>query len=157
MKSGLMFWILVLLLVPLSSISLNNQVFASHNDAHHEEEAKHHYEEAVRYNQLCEGEQSCDHMQASYHYEESAKHYKALGDNQNYTKYHAYSLYHTGVLKHGDSYVLPPRHQMYIVDNPDEIQCKQSHELIFKSTTGHPHCVTSHTAEKLVSRGWGHR
>ena len=38
--------------------------------------------------------------------------------------------------------------------SPEDIECKEGLELIFKSTNGSPACVKPQTAEKLVERGW---
>ena len=130
-----------------------------------------HHDEQCRTNQS-----SCDHVQAAKHYSDvatnchetgdhqcSSKHYSAAAmyykennDQPNYLKHHAYSLHHLGVSKHGNSYVLPPRHQIHIVESPQDIQCKQTHELIFKSSDNVPLCVTHSTASHLVEKGWAH-
>ncbi len=40
---------------------------------------------------------------------------------------------------------------------PEEVQCDDTMELIFKKSTGTPACVTPNTAERLVQLGWGTR
>ena len=53
--------------------------------------------------------------------------------------------------------VIPPKKQVDIGVLPNEVVCKESLELIFKSSDGSPACVTFSSATKLVERGWGHR
>ena len=38
---------------------------------------------------------------------------------------------------------------------PTDVLCKTGFELILKSTSGNPACVTPNTASKLIERGWG--
>lgn len=40
---------------------------------------------------------------------------------------------------------------------PEDVLCKEGFELLLKSNSGMPACVTPKTAEKLISRGWGIR
>ena len=40
---------------------------------------------------------------------------------------------------------------------PEDVQCDDTMELIFKKSTGAPACVTPNTAERLVQLGWGTR
>jgi hypothetical protein len=50
--------------------------------------------------------------------------------------------------------VLPPRKQMTKGVLADEINCKESLQLIFKSRDNSPACVKPQTAQNLVERGW---
>ena len=38
---------------------------------------------------------------------------------------------------------------------PTDVLCKTGFELILKSNSGNPACVTPNTASKLIDRGWG--
>jgi len=53
----------------------------------------------------------------------------------------------------GDDYLLPPLLQMSIVDNAQEIQCREGLDLIFKENNDHPMCVKPSTAERMIERG----
>ena len=37
---------------------------------------------------------------------------------------------------------------------PEDVECKEGFELIFKATNGNPACVSPSSAAKLVSIGW---
>jgi hypothetical protein len=56
---------------------------------------------------------------------------------------------------HEDEYLigLPPLKQLKEGTEPDEIQCKSSHSLVFKPS-GDPACVKNSSVQKLVSYGW---
>jgi len=54
----------------------------------------------------------------------------------------------------GDSSVSPLKQVKQGV-LPTDIACKTGFELILKSNSGNPACVTPETASKLVSKGWG--
>jgi aldose sugar dehydrogenase len=56
--------------------------------------------------------------------------------------------------KIGDSSI-PPLKQVKQGVLPSDVACKSEFELILKSNSGNPACVTFETALKLVSRGWG--
>jgi len=179
MKKSIIAVTLILPLVALLALSpiLSEQVFAMHGNPSHHEQMQHHKQQAMQHDENCRMGQDCDHMQASehhsqtamncheigdyecssMHYTESARHHKEMNDMKNYAKYHAHSLHEKGVMKHGNSYVLPPHHQMHIVDSPDDIQCRQGFEKIFKSRTDQPHCVSPDTADRLTNSGWGRR
>jgi len=53
-----------------------------------------------------------------------------------------------------DGQYLPPIKQIKAGISPQEIQCNEGKQLIFKSSDGSPKCVSSVAAEKLVARGW---
>jgi hypothetical protein len=53
----------------------------------------------------------------------------------------------------GDSYLLPPKFQFYLIDDPHEIICKEGLELIFKIDNS-PACVSFSSKAKLIERGW---
>ncbi|WP_316504873.1 hypothetical protein [Nitrosopumilus sp.] len=171
------FIIFAVLITSIIFVTSYDSVFASHGNPSHHEKVEHHKQQAMQYDEQCRADQSlCDHAQAaghhvdaamnchetgdhncsSVHYSEAARHYKESNDQTNYLKHNAYSLHHKGITKHGDSYVLPPRHQIHIVDSPQDIQCKQTHELIFKSNNSQPLCVSHSTASHLVEKGWAH-
>ncbi len=57
----------------------------------------------------------------------------------------------------GGDYFLPPKLKMNIVDNPQDVQCREGLDLIFKYANDHPLCVTPNTAEKMISRGIAYR
>jgi tetratricopeptide (TPR) repeat protein len=65
----------------------------------------------------------------------------------------AHSLQDKGIILFGDAYLLPPKFQSYLVDDPHEIDCKEGLELVFK-IDGSPACVLSSTKIKLKDRGW---
>ncbi len=51
--------------------------------------------------------------------------------------------------------VLPsPKRQVDPGTEEKDVTCKESLQLIFKSTDGSPACVTPKTVEKLIERGW---
>ena len=155
-------------------ISNENLVLASHGNQSHHEQMEHHKQQAMQHDENCRTGQSCDHAQAamhhsetamncheigdhgcaSMHHSEAARHHNENGDRKNYLKHHAFSLHHKGIMNHGDSFVLPPRHQMHIVDSINDIQCKSTHQLIFKSNTGQPLCVKHSTASHFTEKGW---
>ena len=56
--------------------------------------------------------------------------------------------------KIGDSSVSPLK-QVNQGVLPTDVACKTGFELILKSNSGNPACVTPETASKLVSKGWG--
>ena len=50
---------------------------------------------------------------------------------------------------------MPPRWQVICYNfTPDEINCNDDLQLIFKLTDNSPACVNPETAEKLIERGW---
>ncbi len=57
----------------------------------------------------------------------------------------------------GDDYVLPPRFQMSIIDTPQDLQCREGLELIFKQSNDRPACIKPNTAEKMIERGIAYR
>ena len=57
-----------------------------------------------------------------------------------------------GNAKFGDSFVLPPRIQMLLVEDYNEIECKNGLDLVFKTSNGIPLCVKDTTASKLLEK-----
>jgi len=53
--------------------------------------------------------------------------------------------------------VLPPLKQVNLGIEPSDVKCKIGFELLLKSSTGSPACVSPSTADRLVSYGWGIR
>jgi hypothetical protein len=58
-----------------------------------------------------------------------------------------------GNAKFGDGFILPPRIQMLLVEDYNEIECKNGLELIFKTSNDIPMCVKDTTASKLLEKG----
>ena len=50
---------------------------------------------------------------------------------------------------------LSPLKQFSAGISPSNVACKSGFELLIKSSTGTPACVTPSSASKLVARGWG--
>jgi len=51
--------------------------------------------------------------------------------------------------------LLSPLKQFNLGITPLDVKCRTGFELLLKSTTGTPACVTASSAVKLVSKGWG--
>jgi len=51
--------------------------------------------------------------------------------------------------------LLSPLKQFNLGIAPIDVKCRTGFELLLKSTTGTPACVTPSSADKLVSKGWG--
>jgi len=51
--------------------------------------------------------------------------------------------------------LLSPLKQFNLGIAPLDVKCRTGFELLLKSTTGTPACVTPSSADKLVSKGWG--
>jgi len=51
--------------------------------------------------------------------------------------------------------LLSPLKQFNLGIAPLDVKCRAGFELLLKSTTGTPACVTTSSAVKLVSKGWG--
>ena len=79
---------------------------------------------------------------------------KQLGpENKQQAKKYAKMLEILGNAKVGDSFVLPPRIQMLLVEDYNEIECRSGFELVFKTSNGNPMCVKDTTAVKLLEKG----
>ncbi len=95
---------------------------------------------------------------ASDNYSGSAYHFAKSNHIQDFKKQHALSLKYKRMLTFGEDYILPPLHQIYLVDDPTKIICKDRlFSLIFKRANSMPNCVLPYTASKLIERGWGYR
>jgi len=68
-------------------------------------------------------------------------------------KFNAHSLQNKRISMFGDAYLLPPKFQVHLVDDPNEIVCKEGLELVFK-TDDSPACVFPSSKIKLMERGW---
>jgi len=53
--------------------------------------------------------------------------------------------------------IMAPLKQIESGVAPEDVECGEYMELIFKKSTGSPACVKSETAERLVQLGWGTR
>ena len=53
--------------------------------------------------------------------------------------------------------LLSPLKQFSLGILPIDVKCRMGFELLLKTTTGTPACVTPSTADKLISYGWGTR
>lgn len=94
---------------------------------------------------------------ASDNYSLSAISFMKFNNLENYETSNALSLKYDRMSIFGENYILPPSHQIHLVDDPTKIDCKDRlFSLIFKSSTGSPACVSFYTASKLIERGWGH-
>ena len=69
-------------------------------------------------------------------------------------EFKAKSLHQKGIFLFGEDYILPPKHQKFIVDDPHDIVCKHGLELIFKASDDSPACVKPTSISKLNERGW---
>lgn len=74
--------------------------------------------------------------------------FSSLSDEHN-----SKALHDKGLFKFGDQFVLPPKHQIHMVDDPHDIKCKESFELIFKATDGSPACVKLSSVSRLMDMG----
>ena len=54
----------------------------------------------------------------------------------------------------GEIQKLPPRMQMALGVDANDVLYKENLQLVFKPSSDVPSCVTSLTAEKLIQRGW---
>lgn len=72
-------------------------------------------------------------------------------------QYKAKSLNQKGIYLFGKDYMLPSKHQKYLVDDPKDIICKPGLELIFKTTDDSPACVKPQNITKLIQRGWARK
>jgi len=97
------------------------------------------------------------HYQAGIQYHNAALQFKIQNDYTNYGKQFAESFKHKRMAKYGSDYVLPPKQQMLLFVEPQEIKCNKGLELIFKSSSGEPTCFTPSSASKLIERGWARR
>lgn len=82
-----------------------------------------------------------------HNYSNSLLHY-LLSDKSN-----AHSLQNKGIALFGDAYLLPPKFQVHLIDDPHKIICKDGLELIFKIDNS-PACVSPLSKVKLIERGW---
>ena len=79
---------------------------------------------------------------------------KQLGsETKQQAKKYAKMLEILGNAKFGDNFVLPPRIQMLLVEDYNEIECRSGLELIFKTSNDIPMCVKDTTATKLLEKG----
>ena len=95
--------------------------------------------------------------EAGIHHHAAGVAYQMVGDNENAGKHFVESMLNKGKAKYGSDYVLPPKHQMVWLNNPDDISCRPGMDLVFKSSDGEPKCLKPDSAEKLVQRGWATR
>ena len=68
-------------------------------------------------------------------------------------KFNSHSLEKNKNTLFEDAYMLPPKFQSNLIDNPNKIICKDGLELIFKIDNS-PACVSSSSKIKLMERGW---
>ena len=74
-------------------------------------------------------------------------------ETKQQAKKYAKMLQILGSAKHGDSFVLPPRMQMLLVEDYENIECRNGLELVFKASNDIPMCVKDATASKLLEKG----
>lgn len=123
-----------------------------HEQLEHYDKAVMHYEKAAKKYESLENNE----LESKYR-DKATDLYKMLGEHEKAAKEKALSLHQKGTAKFGASYVLPPKHQMTIVDLPEYITCKEGLELVLKNHHDEPLCVKSSTAEKIIQRGIAHR
>lgn len=58
-----------------------------------------------------------------------------------------------GNAKFDYGFILPPRIQMPLVEEHDDIECKNGLELVFKTSNDMHMCVKDTTAGKLLEKG----
>lgn len=79
---------------------------------------------------------------------------KQLGpESKQQTKKYVQMLEILGNAKFGNSFVLPPQIQMLLVEDYNEIECRNGLELVFKTSNDIPMCVKDTTATKLLEKG----
>ena len=79
---------------------------------------------------------------------------KQLGpETQQQAQKYAKMLQILGNAKFGDGFVLPPRIQMLLVEDHNNIECRNGLELVFKISNDIPMCVKDTTASKLLEKG----
>ena len=168
----------------IAELALSFNTFEDVINSHHQA-ARHYNDAAIEYSLLKDYQNAAQYYQKSglqYHYaayqleqsgdlQESIKHhfqagiqfhysalqFKSLNDYTNYGKQFAESFKHKRMAKYGSDYVLPPLQQTRWAAQPQEIQCNEGFELVFKANTGEPKCLTPSSASKLVQRGWANR
>ena len=127
------------------------------------EERKEYREERKEYREskVCTNEGECvedeEFKKTREAYRQEREEYrsdKQLGsENKQQTKKYAKMLQILGNAKFGDSFVLPPRIQMLLVEDHSEIECRGGFELVFKTSNDIPMCVKDTTTAKLLEKG----
>ena len=74
-------------------------------------------------------------------------------ENKQQGKKYAQMLQVLGNAKFGDGFILPPRIQMLLVEDYNEIECRNGLDLVFKTSNDTPICVKDTTAKKLLEKG----
>lgn len=59
-----------------------------------------------------------------------------------------------GIVMGYDTQYLPPKLQLKLGVEPEQVRCNQGLELAIKTSDGNPICVTPSTKSKLVERNW---
>lgn len=81
--------------------------------------------------------------------------YQLLDDYQNAGKEFSKAMLNKRMVKYGSDYVLPPKHQLRWLADPLDLVCKKNYQIIIKSSTFEPYCVSSSSLQNLLERGWG--
>ena len=74
-------------------------------------------------------------------------------ETKQHAEKYAKMLQILGNAKFGDGFVLSPRIQMLLVEDHNNIECRNGLELIFKTSNDIPMCVKDTTASKLLEKG----
>lgn len=120
------------------------------------EAAVHHHNAALHFEKWSDFTQSViQYYQSGVQHHFAGISLETIGDYETARKHFTDAIFQKRMAKFGSDYVMPPKHQMQWLASPYELVCKEGLDIIFKSTTKEPVCVTPETATKLVTRGWG--
>ena len=132
-------------------------------DDNYKEEKENYREERKEYREskVCTNDGECvedeEFREAREQYRQEREEYrsdKQTGpENNQQIKKYAKMLQVLGNAKFGDGFILPPRIQMLLVEDYNEIECKNGLELVFKTSNDMPICVKDTTASKLLEKG----
>ena len=122
----------------------------------HNKAAIHHHNAALHFEKWSDFTQSViQHYQSGVQHHFAGTSLEIIGEHETARKHFTDAIFQKRMAKFGSDYVMPPRHQMQWLASPSELVCKEGLDIIFKSTTKEPVCVTPETVTKLVARGWG--
>ena len=141
--------------------SNDDDTYQSRDD--YREERKEYREERKEYREskVCTNEGECvedeEFKKTREAYRQEREEYrsdKQTGpETKQQAKKYANMLEILGNAKFGDGFVLPPRIQMLLVEDYNEIECRNGLELVFKTSNDIPMCVKDTTASKLLEKG----
>ena len=145
--------------------SNDDDTYQSKDD--YREERKEYREERKEYREskVCTNEGECvedeEFKKTRDAYRQEREEYrsdKQLGpETKQQAKKYTKMLEILGNAKFGDGFVLPPRIQMLLVEDYNEIECRNGLELVFKTSNDMPMCVKDTTASKLLEKGTSYK